>query len=45
LLGINRSNVYYVRKPLDDMTLKLMRVVDEVYTQGSRIKKLVMIRE
>jgi putative transposase len=33
LLGINRSNVYYVRKPLDDKALKLMRVVDEIYTQ------------
>jgi putative transposase len=33
LLGINRSNVYYVKKPLDDVVLKLMRVVDEVYTQ------------
>lgn len=33
LLEINRSNVYYVKKPLEDVVLKLMRVVDEVYTQ------------
>jgi len=33
LLGINRSNVYYVKKPLDDTVLKLMRVVDEIYTE------------
>lgn len=33
LLGIHRSTVYYKPKPLDEATLKLMRVVDEVYTQ------------
>jgi putative transposase len=33
ILGINRSNVYYVRKSTDEATLTLMRVVDEVYTK------------
>jgi putative transposase len=40
ILGINRSNIYYVRKPIDTEQLKLIRVIDEVYTQypffGSR---------
>jgi putative transposase len=40
ILRINRSNIYYVRKPIDTEQLKLMRVIDEVYTQypffGSR---------
>lgn len=33
LLGINRSSYYYEAVPVDDETLNLMRVVDEVYTQ------------
>lgn len=33
LLDIHRSTVYYKPKPLDETTLRLMRVVDEVYTQ------------
>ena len=33
IIGINRSNIYYVPKPIDEETLLLMRVVDEIYTQ------------
>lgn len=40
LLGLNRSSYYYRPIPVDEATLALMRVVDEVYTQypffGSR---------
>jgi len=33
LLDINRSNVYYTNKIVDETTLSLMRVVDEIYTK------------
>jgi len=33
IIGINRSNIYYVPKPIDEETLLLLRVVDEIYTQ------------
>lgn len=40
LLGINRSGYYYEPKPIDEETLLLMRLVDEIYTEhpyfGSR---------
>ena len=40
LLGVNRSSYYYDPKPMDEETLCLMRIVDEIYTEhpyfGSR---------
>jgi len=33
ILEINRSNIYYAKKIIDESTLLLMRVVDEVYTK------------
>lgn len=33
LLDINRSSYYYQPEPIDDETLALVRVVDEIYTQ------------
>jgi putative transposase len=33
LLDINRSNIYYVKKVPDEEELKLMRKVDEIYTE------------
>lgn len=33
LLEINRSNVYYTKKAIDEDTLLLMRMVDEIYTK------------
>lgn len=40
LLNINRSSYYYKQQPIDDETLALMRVIDEIYTKypffGSR---------
>lgn len=40
LLDINRSSYYYVPKPMDNETLDLLRLVDEIYTKypffGSR---------
>jgi putative transposase len=40
LLNINRSSYYYQPQPIDVETLKLMRIVDEIYTEypffGSR---------
>ncbi len=40
ILGVNRSSYYYNPKPLDEETLYLMRIVDEIYAEhpyfGSR---------
>lgn len=33
LLGIARSSVYYVPKPVDEFTLSVMHKIDEVYTK------------
>ena len=40
LLGLNRSSVYYEKRPPDPKNLELLRLVDELYTKrpfyGSR---------
>lgn len=33
ILEINRSNIYYERKAIDEETLQLMRLIDEIYTK------------